>query len=145
MLFDANESSRLYVPDLLAVSTLRTDDDDNSSYESSWSTTDYHLRPYDAQQRPQPEPYYEIVVASSGNYSFPTGVLRGVQINGTWGFSSATPPVIEQACIDQVVWMFQNRGQPEQVQADGAYGRIGYRLLPSVRQMCLDFKLVEVA
>lgn len=71
--------------DLLAVTSLKTDDDGDRVYETTWAATDYDLEPYDAPLRSPPVPYWEIRVAPNGRYSFPC-VARGVEIVGRWGF-----------------------------------------------------------
>ena len=71
--------------DLLAVTTLKTDDDGDRVYETTWAATDYDLEPYDAPLRSPPVPYGEIRAAPNGRYSFPC-VARGVEIIGRWGF-----------------------------------------------------------
>lgn len=71
--------------DLLAVTTLKTDDDGDRVYETTWAATDYDLEPYDAPLRSPPVPYGEIRTAPNGRYSFPT-VARGVELVGRWGY-----------------------------------------------------------
>lgn len=71
--------------DLIEVTSLKTDDDGDGTYENTWATpTDYFLEPANAAIRRQP--YGEIVTANyAGRYSF-SGVQRGVQIVGIWGY-----------------------------------------------------------
>ena len=70
---------------LLAISALRTDADGDSTHETTWSTGDYWLAPFNATAATPPAPYWEIVTRPNGSGSFPTGILRGVEITGTWG------------------------------------------------------------
>ncbi|MCC6629956.1 MAG: phage head-tail connector protein, partial [Chloroflexi bacterium] len=93
--YTANRSDRLLVDDLLSITTLKTDDDADGTFETTWTASDYLLAPYNAQQESQPQPYWRIESAPSGSYSFPVCVPRGVQIAGSWGFASTTPDVVE--------------------------------------------------
>ncbi len=80
----------LTVPDLIAITTLKTDDDGDGTFETTWATSDYILSPFNAdpttRTNPRSTPYYEIIVDGNGNQnSFPTRI-RSVEINGEWGY-----------------------------------------------------------
>ena len=81
--FTAQTGLECKVTDLLSVTSLKTDDDGDRTYENTWSTTDYDLMPYNY------TPYLWIEVAPQGLYLFPV-TRRGVQIVGTWGYSNDT-------------------------------------------------------
>lgn len=84
-LVTARDARRVLLPgDLLAVTSLKTDDDGDRTYEDTWTSTDYDLTPDDASDNQRP--YWGIEVAPDGDYSFPVNVRRGVQIIGRWGF-----------------------------------------------------------
>ncbi len=81
-------SGELLVDDLLAVTTLKTDEDGDRTYEYSWELTDYDLWPYNEW------PKQAVQVTPDGDYTFPTGIAKGVEVAGTWGYGdgdSATP------------------------------------------------------
>lgn len=88
--FTAGASSHLLLPvgyDLLSITTLKTDEDDDWDYDNTWATTDYHLYPFNE------FPKWKIFVKSGGDYSFPRQE-EGVQLVGLWGYGdgySATP------------------------------------------------------
>lgn len=85
-LFRAWEGGSLRLDeDLIEVTSLKTDDDGDGTYENTWATpTDYFLEPANAAIRR--EPYVEIVTADyAGRYSF-SSVQRGIQIVGVWGY-----------------------------------------------------------
>ena len=85
--FTAQSTTRVLLPndDLLAVTTLKTDEDADLSYATTWLTADYVLLPSNALQESPPQPYWDIRVAPSGAELFPTTLL-GVQIVGSWGY-----------------------------------------------------------
>jgi hypothetical protein len=97
--YTATRGDRILVDDLLSVTTLKTDEDGDGTYEVTWQASDYRLKPSNAVA--DGEPYWQIVVSPNGSHSFPCRVDEGVQVAGSWGYSSATPPVVEDACLAQ--------------------------------------------
>lgn len=102
----------LLVDDLLSVTTLKTDDDGDGTFETTWATSDYLLAPYNAQQETPPRPYSLVETAPSGDYWFPVGRQRGVEIAGSWGFSASTPDSIEAACLFQAAYEHRSSYAP---------------------------------
>lgn len=84
--FTAEYTDLLFVDDLISVSTLKTDDDEDRTYETTWTSDDYDLAPENAAYDNPPHPYNMIRVRTDGDYSFPTRVRRGVQVVGEWGW-----------------------------------------------------------
>lgn len=72
----------LSVDDLLAVTTLKTDDG-NREYATTWAATDYDLLP--ANSLDKDEPYSMIRRTPLSTQYFPT-VRLGAQIVGRWGY-----------------------------------------------------------
>lgn len=100
----------LWIDDLLSVTTLKTDDNDDGTHETTWQTTDYWLEPRNAQLGHAPKPYRQIRINRNGDYSFPIGVEYGVEIVGSWGYSTTPPVAIKQAAtlIAHMVWKRQD-------------------------------------
>lgn len=84
--------------DLVSVTTLKTDDDGDGTFEDTWTAnTDYQLQPLNTVLQSRP---YNRVVAVGGK-TFPIMIqpdLPGVQINGVWGWS-AVPDDVREACV----------------------------------------------
>lgn len=97
--YSAAHSGRLALDaDLLSVTTLKTDDDDDYDYDYTWSTTDYHLLPFNE------FPKWEIRTKANGDYSFPANE-RGLEIAGLWGFGdgeSATPYAADTTTAEEL-------------------------------------------
>jgi len=76
-------------PDLLSVTTLKTDEDGDATFENTYDTTDYYLLPLNE------FPKTEIVISDDSDYgTFAAGIKKGVEIDGLWGYGdgiSATP------------------------------------------------------
>lgn len=85
------------VGDLVSVTTLKTDENADGTYETTWAATDYLLEPTNAVLQTRP---YNRIVAKAGR-TFPLTTMPPlplVQINGVWGWS-AVPDDVEQACL----------------------------------------------
>ena len=80
--------TRLSVPPLQSVTTLKTDEDGDRTYEVTWSSTlDYRLYPLEG------PPYTEVRIDTvNGRYTFPAGDAR-VQIVGTFGETAGGAPL----------------------------------------------------
>ena len=84
--FTARDSERLRLEEpVLSVTTLRTDAGGNGSYESTWSTDSYRMRPRNATYDSPPGAYWELTVNQGSTISFPAGVVDGVELLGVWG------------------------------------------------------------
>ena len=84
--------------DLYSVTTLKTDDDGDGTYETTWTTgVDYQLEPLDAVITGQP---IRTITAICGKtfplFSLPA--LPSAQIVGVWGWS-AIPDDVREACV----------------------------------------------
>ena len=94
----------LPVPDLVSITTLKTDNDGDGVFETTWTANvDYELLPANAAAGLEQKPYNE--VNAIGSYQFPytcrsPGARRNrVQIVGVWGWPAVPHPVIEAAKI----------------------------------------------
>lgn len=93
----------LFIDDLISVSTsLKLDEDADGTYESTMAASDYILYPLNE----TPKTY--IRVNPSGDYGgFASGVRKGVEIIGTWGYGSTVPAPIRRVAKIKVVRLFR--------------------------------------
>ena len=90
--FDGDGSSVLLVPDLISITSLKTDDDKDRTFETTWAATDYLLYPSNAEPtKPWGHPYSRVLVdlEAGTKDAFTTG-QRTVQIDGKWGYREVT-------------------------------------------------------
>lgn len=89
---------RLPVADLVSITTLKTDNDGDGTFETTWTAgTDYQLEPFDTVLQGRP---YRRVTAIGGK-TFPkydVPAIPGAQINGVWGWA-AVPDDVREACV----------------------------------------------
>lgn len=95
--YTARHADILWVDDLLDVTTLKTDDDADGVYETTWTTDDYRLKPANAEA--DGVAYRWIEITPWGDYSFPRHLDQGVQIAGKFGATTAAPANIRQAAL----------------------------------------------
>lgn len=143
--FTADCSEYVDVGDLLSVTTLRTDPAGSRSYDSTWSSTDFELDPPNASF--EAHPYARIFAAPNAAYWFPAGLRRGVQITGRWGYSTATPDVVREACLIQVGRVFRRRDSPFGIAGNLDQGtiKLAAQLDPDVKAMLSPLRRISIA
>jgi len=89
----------LWIPDLLSITTLKTDEDGDYDYDNTFTTSDYILYGVGLEDTLNTFPKVRIEIDSNGDYSsFAAGYKKGVQIAGLWGYGdgiSATPYTVD--------------------------------------------------
>ena len=99
---------RLWLPDLLSITTLKTDEDDDGSFtdETAWKTTDYFAYGGGLEDTLNTLPYTRLEINRNGDYSsFASGIRKGVQIVGIWGYGdgiSATPYIVDTTITEDL-------------------------------------------
>ena len=89
----------LWLPDLLSITTLKTDEDGDATFENTFATTDYLKYGVGLEDSLNAFPIIRLEISEDSNYSsFASGVKKGVEIAGLWGYGdgiSATPYVLD--------------------------------------------------
>ena len=90
--FDGGRARALNVPDLISVTSLKTDEDNDRTYELTWAASDYLLYPLNAEpQQPWGRPYTRILVdIESGSRPWFPGGGPTVEAVGKWGYREVT-------------------------------------------------------
>jgi hypothetical protein len=122
--YTADESDQIFIDDIIAVSSLKTDDNADRTYETTWSATDYDLLPVNAALNGAP--YSMISITPNGSYGFPSGVKKGVQLVGSFGYctttSSGKATIIKEACLLQSERIYKRKDSPMGVAGVTALG-----------------------
>ena len=127
--FTATCDDVLWVGHIQSITTLKTDADGDRTYEDSWTEdTDFDLLPYNAAL--DGLPYDEIQTTPQGNYSFPAGVAKGVEIIGKFGYSTSAPPAIREATLLICEKLFLRK--------DAVFGVMGVTELGVVQRIIKD-------
>jgi len=96
----------LFIDDLITIDALgfKLDQDGDGVYESTLALTDYELYPLNT------TPKTIIKISTNSTYGgFASGVKKGVQITGTWGYSAAIQKTIARASMIQVCRWFKRK------------------------------------
>lgn len=145
--YTANRPHVLLVDDLIAILTLKTDEDGDGAFETTWAATDYQLAPYNALLESVPQPYWRVEITPHGNHVFPRGTPRGVEIAGSWGFSSSTPDDVKEACLFQTALQIRSKDAPLGVSGNDDIGQT-VRLTglhPVTRRLLEPYRRIVVA
>ncbi len=105
-----NGAVTLWIPDLLSVTTLKTDEDGDGTFENTFDGTagtgDYIKYGTGLEDSLNTFPYTRLEINPNGDYgSFASGVKRGVEIAGVWGYgdgTSATPYVTDTTTAEAI-------------------------------------------
>ena len=83
-----------YIDDLVTLTSIKTDEGDDGTFENTWTTADYVLEPANAAA--DSKPYTAIRARSSGDFIFIPWYPRSLEITGKFGWS-AVPSAISEA------------------------------------------------
>lgn len=141
--FTAEWGDILYVDDLASVTTLKTDEDGDRTYERTWAATDYDLEPFNAVADGQP--YTAIRVTPNGRYGFPT-TRKGVEIAGSFGYASTAPDAVVEACLILATRFWKRRETPFGISGSPETGvvEIISRVDPDVETLLAPYRRLAV-
>jgi len=105
---------------IVSITTLKTDRDGDRTYETTWTTGDYDLMPFNASL--DGHPYEWIQVTPNGSYSFPK-IAKGIEIAGKFGWST-TPSAVTEACYMGAHRLMKRQQTPLGVSAAAALGQL---------------------
>ena len=90
--FDGGGGTELHLPDLISVTSLKTDDNKDRTFETTWASTDYLLYPPNAEPTKRwGRPYNRVLVdTEAGNGDVFTAGMKTVEIVGEWGYRKVT-------------------------------------------------------
>ena len=144
--FTANDYLYLPIGDWSAVTSIKTDEDNDGTPEVTLTAgTDYRL----ATNKVVPGwPYTAIQITSFGSHTLPLGVTEGVEVIGTrgWGANAVPAPVTAGALL-QVCRIHARRQSPYGVAGspEGGIVRLLSRLDPDVELMLRPYRVIQEA
>lgn len=128
---DTSATARVFVPstykvcevdDISTTSGLivKTDDDADGVYETTWSATDYQLEPLNGRLNAQSWPYTRVGAIDAREFSF-DGRRPLVQVTAKWGWP-AVPSAVRQAAQIQATSLFKSADAPLGIAGFGDVG-----------------------
>jgi hypothetical protein len=117
---------------------VKTDDDNDGVFETTWSTSDYECEPLNGVVDGEPGwPFWKINAV--GNRIFPCYRRATLQVTARWGWTAVPTPVSE-ACRIVAEEMFKLRDTPFGIGGYGDFGVIRVRDNPFAARMLKDYK-----
>lgn len=122
--YTAENSNYIFVDDIACPSsdvTIEVDTNADGTIEDTWATSDFVLAPYNAEALGVP--YQKIEISANGRYAFPIKVRKGVKVTAKWGWPTAVPKPIKQACLLQSERLFKRFATPIGSESMTAFGK----------------------
>jgi hypothetical protein len=118
-----------------SVTTFKTDDAGDGTFETTWAASDYQLQPVN---RPSGRPFRRVEAVAGRLFPVPYMRARSnrVEITGVWGWP-AVPDTVHQACLIQASRVLKRRHSPEGVAGFGEFGLIRVTNRPDPDVMAL--------
>ena len=148
--FVPNDSYVTEIDDLISLTTLKTSSDIDSVYDITWTETDYQLEPLNGRAGGSYTPYTHI--RAVGDYLFPTANFpsstgeASVQVVGVFGYGTAVPVDIRQACNLLAIRQYKRYDSPLGVAGYGEIGMIRVtRIDPDVEALLGPYRKIRMA
>lgn len=157
--FTASTATRVYAPndsytvdidDLISLTTLKTSTDINGTFDITWQPIDYQLEPLNGIVGGAYSPYTRIRAVE--NFLFPTSNYPDsqgeatVQVAGVFGYGTAVPTDIRQACNLLAIRQYKRYDSPLGVAGFGDIGVVRVsRIDPDVDMLLAPYRKLRMA
>jgi hypothetical protein len=139
----------LDIHDATTVTAVKTDDDSDGTFETTWAAGDYQLLPLHPTVAGEQHPYRQIRAIGTRTFpqiTSPNGRVGLVQVTGTWGWP-ALPEGVVQGCLLIANRLVKRSESPEGVTGFDEFGmiRISSRDDPDAIRLIEPYRLVGIA
>lgn len=152
--FTAGTATRIYTPmdsflveidDLISLTTLKTSSSADSVFDTTWTATDYQLEPLNGIAGGKTVPYTHI--RAVGDFTYPRdGEEATVQVTGNFGYGTAVPKDVKQACNLLAIRQFKRYDSPLGVAGFGDIGVVRVsRVDPDIESLLAPYRKVRMA
>jgi hypothetical protein len=121
-------ADRIWIDDLVTLTSLKTDANADGTYEQTWTSADYILEPLNAVANGRP--WESIRAAANGAFRFP-GYVASVELTGKFGWSTVPQPIRTATKLIAHRYLKRLRESPHGVVGFGLDGAV-------VRMMSID-------
>ena len=148
--FTPNDSYLVEIDDLITLTTLKTSTDADGVFDTTWGSADYQLEPLNGIVGGVYTPYTRI--RAVGDYLFPAvnwPESQGdatVQVVGLFGYATAVPTDVIQACNFLAVREYKRYDSPLGVAGFGEIGVVRVsRTDPDIEALLAPFRKLRMA
>lgn len=157
--FTNGTATRVYSPqssyiaeidDLISLTTLKTSSDADGTFDTTWTSTDYQLEPLNGVVGGAYSPTTHI--RAVGDFLFPTVNFPGsegeatVQVTGVFGYGTAIPVDVKQACNLLAIRQFKRYDSPLGVAGFGDIGVVRVsRVDPDIESLLAPYRKIRFA
>lgn len=134
--FRPSDCETAWVDDISTTTGLvvATDDGDSGVFSTTWTSSDYELRPLNADKESTAYAWWQIVAV--GDHRFPTyGRRSPLQVTARWGWS-AIPDQVNEACLLRAAAIFKRR--------EAVFGVAGFNGFGEVRITRRDPDVIDL-
>lgn len=152
--FTSGTATRVYAPqdsfitetdDIISISTIKTSSAADGVFDITWTATDYQLEPLNGLSGGLQAPYTRI--RAVGDYLFTTSAEEAtVQVVGVFGYGTAIPVDVKQACNLMAIRQFKRYDSPLGVAGFGDIGVVRVsRVDPDIESLLSPYRKVRFA
>lgn len=152
--FSYGTATRIYTPndpfvteidDLISLTSLKTSSSADGVFDTTWATSDYQLEPLNGLVGGKAAPYTN--VRAVGDFTFPIdGEEATVQVTGVFGYATAIPTDIKQACNLLAIRQFKRYDSPLGVAGFGDIGVVRVsRVDPDIDALLAPYRKIRMA
>ena len=114
---------RVYIDDLVTLTTLKTDADGDGTFENTWTAnTDFVLGPLNAAADGKPYTWIDVHPRRTGSLWLPVQYPRSVQVTGKFGWAAVPPQIVTLCTIITARLLKRSREAPMGIVALGLDG-----------------------
>lgn len=148
--FSPNDSYVCEIDDLVSVTTIKTSTSADGVFDTTWAASDYQLEPLNGIAGGVYTPYTRI--RAVGDFLFPTVNFPDsqgeatVQVSGIFGYGTAVPTDVRQACNLLAIREFKRYDSPLGVAGFGEIGVVRVsRTDPDIESLLAPFRKLRMA
>lgn len=152
--FTSGTATRVYAPqdsfitetdDIISITSIKTSSAADGVFDITWTATDYQLEPLNGLSGGLQAPYTRI--RAVGDYLFTTSAEEAtVQVVGVFGYGTAIPTDVKQACNLMAIRQFKRYDSPLGVAGFGDIGVVRVsRVDPDIESLLSPYRKVRFA
>ena len=133
------------IDDLISLTALKTSSGADGVFDVTWTPTDYQLEPLNGLVGGRYAPY--TAIRAVGDYTYTTPLQEAtVQVQGVFGYGTAIPTDVKQACNLLSIRQFKRYDSPLGVAGFGDIGVVRVsRVDPDIESLLAPYRKVRFA